>query len=816
MTVKHCINIDLSGRGARKILPISKGDVNSHEVVFSLSNGNEPVDISSHFAIAAVTVRNGAEGKGVVDNAVVVGNTVVWTPSEKALSVSGNILSILTVIGSNGATLYAPSFYLWVEESFSENISEELDKALKSSDAWGIILQTAANAGAACTSAEEAKKAAQKAMISIDGTIEEGKMTLTVCDGQNNLIDTFDVDLRDLIATKLDANGAEWKEYQYPGFSKKLVLDLPDKGIRASHVSAVDVEDTYVFCGSSFVRFTTEESDESKNEEFFLPFEWVVEHPEIESKKIIATEGYVDEVGDRVTSTEKRVDKLEGMLIKYTEDDSVAYEKPVPEASAQKAILSSVGGASYKTYEVIYDDDFSFETENGGGGTDVLFSVKAGVEYEIETAGIDGVDCFLQSYETDSIVYWDGSNWFGLSLTEFKSGKCIFDVDATIYVLGVDTGEPISYNGHIKVSEMALKSAPVTEIVSVGKNLLSDKVYDINNWIAVSGKSDKVFPIDDIVEEGIYTLSGEKLADTSDVYLYLERSIDGGVTYSPAQATIDASGSPTYGHFVAASNLHSPIYFEHKSGYKWWLWLSKGSVQGAQEKLNKLSKLQIERGMLKNYALEYEPYFNKSYPMPEAITKRSTYGRGISNTYRSVVDFVNKKYTGAVEDYAFTGDEIWYINKEENGYISFYLTNAAFPRYQFNSAYGFPFMSNFSSVQKLWSGSIVLDGDFVWAASTSVGICISETRFSSYGDLTTESGKRAAFKAWIKSKYENNNPLVFAWALAEPEYIDISNDIAALLNGKDYLFVEVEGGGTVRFENEKKLAVPSKITFAEV
>ena len=45
---------------------------------------------------------------------------------------------------------------------------------------------------------------------------------------------------------------------------------------------------------------------------------------------------------------------------------------------------------------------------------------------------------------------------------------------------------------------------------------------------------------------------------------------------------------------------------------------------------------------------------------------------------------------------------------------------------------------------------------------------------------------------------------------------DISHILHDFKGGNDYFFIEVEGSGTVRFENEQKMPVPSSINFAEV
>ena len=127
MTIKHYVKFDLSATSARKVVPLSLGDENVHKIIFSIANGSEPVDISSSMNYAAVAVKNGAnDGAGVVDTATVNDdyNTVEWIPGADALSVSGNVLSYLTVFNGEGKKLYSPSFYLFVRDNCSEALEE--------------------------------------------------------------------------------------------------------------------------------------------------------------------------------------------------------------------------------------------------------------------------------------------------------------------------------------------------------------------------------------------------------------------------------------------------------------------------------------------------------------------------------------------------------------------------------------------------------------------------------------------------------------------------------------------------------------------
>ena len=156
MEIKHYVKIDVSKKNVRPTIPISKGDINTHKIIFSFCNGSEPVDISKSVT-AGVVVKNHT---GDIAEAVIepVGNTVEYTPNAIALGEVGNVLCVLTIADVQGKTLSAV-FHLYVDEDFSQNTENEIAETLKGSEAWGIVAKVIEYAGVAYTVAQnEAKR----------------------------------------------------------------------------------------------------------------------------------------------------------------------------------------------------------------------------------------------------------------------------------------------------------------------------------------------------------------------------------------------------------------------------------------------------------------------------------------------------------------------------------------------------------------------------------------------------------------------------------------------------------------------------------
>lgn len=139
-----------------------------------------------------------------------------------------------------------------------------------------------------------------------------------------------------------------------------------------------------------------------------------------------------------------------------------------------------------------------------------------------------------------------------------------------------------------------LESVEGLEVKAYGKNLLSDAVYDLNNWvrdegISINATNSKVYYLDEI-PNGTYTISAK--ANETGVYLYFFYSKDGGATW-------EAYNGKSGVHYILASANAYAITFEKTDNTRFLLW--KHDVNW----FNRIDYIQIEAGAT---ATAYEPY----------------------------------------------------------------------------------------------------------------------------------------------------------------------------------------------------------------
>lgn len=183
LIVKRRVTLDLSRRGHQVTVPFSVGDRVAHEVIFTLRDGSELIELPPGVT-AAITIKNGYKhtdnGTGCVDACVIdhVNNTITYTPTVEALSIEGNIECTLHVFDADGAVIGAPTFIFAVSEGDNANTESEVRAALKESTGWDIIAKAEENAKKAAAEAERAEEAADRA--------ETGGLTIAQAPGDND------------------------------------------------------------------------------------------------------------------------------------------------------------------------------------------------------------------------------------------------------------------------------------------------------------------------------------------------------------------------------------------------------------------------------------------------------------------------------------------------------------------------------------------------------------------------------------------------------------------------------------------------------
>lgn len=169
-------------------------------------------------------------------------------------------------------------------------------------------------------------------------------------------------------------------------------------------------------------------------------------------------------------------------------------------------------------------------------------------------------------------------------------------VDADKIIEATATG-----NGVVRLTEVSevkhkvkVTTSAGAKVKTLGKNLLSDAFYDVDNWVRVEGISinssnSKCYFLDEI-PNGTFTISAK--SNTSDVYLYFFYSADNGATW---QAYKGGNGT---NYIIAGANAY-PITFTKTDATRFLLWHNNINYNKDVE------YIQVEAG---SFATEYEPF----------------------------------------------------------------------------------------------------------------------------------------------------------------------------------------------------------------
>lgn len=505
-------------------------------------------------------------------------------------------------------------------------------------------------------------------------------------------------------------------------------------------------------------------------------------------------------------------------LAHYTDDD-IAYRKNVPVGSAEYALLKSVGGMTYKSNNLIpfpyvrmnsTENGVNFSTNDDGAislnGTSnssnvsniALINSSAPITFEA------GTYTFRQNRSnTDSNAYmvWaakeEGANTQYLYEDVVKTFSKPFTLWCAIQIKGNATVNtvfrPMFYKGTATLPYErffeGLRDSKVTEIVSVGANLLS---YP---YAQTTKTEDGITFTDN--GDGSVTLNGTATA-TFFVILSKNIKVEDG-TYTVGKISNASNKSGVYAQlFYKASDGSYPTW--NVSNQPVTLTLSKDiaySLQLVVEKGITVSNVTVYP-MLNggSTAAPYVPYRDEpiaTKPIPKALQDLDGWGRGIESAH-NYADFENEQFAELVGVAVFDGstDELWYATSSLNktDYNAFYIRQYATNGHKSSGGVAICDKLSLLTVNELYQQNV---GGFYMGDATDKQIIIRVP--NSIADVT-------ALRTWL-----SQNPLTVYYELAEPIITDISDILT------DDNFIEVESGGTLEFVNEYQNAVPSTVKY---
>lgn len=523
--------------------------------------------------------------------------------------------------------------------------------------------------------------------------------------------------------------------------------------------------------------------------------------------KINGALDYVDEVyatNDRANNLEKRVTNLEQGIIPspFETDSTTAYRKYVPSNALPYAEVEKIGGMTRKSKN-LFNPSKLLATETWSVNASGVYSGSSGYLKNAFTKSnpymtFENVDSLTLSFygyfaegQSPNGLYFQFS--YDDGTTESFSVKSTTE---TYYTYTTKAGvKPVSlcfsygnaggthYLRNIQIEKGTvateyepyfdgLRSAPVTEVESVGANLIP-------------------YPYSETTK----TLNGITFTDNGD-----------------GSVTVNGTATNTSGLYLSKNNLN---FFKVGQTYS----LSGGADQvkidilfqgvvwgGAkftitEEMLNAPNinvEIRIEKGTsvsnVKVYpmlnegstALPYSPYARNTLPIPTEVQALDGYGDGINDTCYNYVDWEKKQFVKRVGKVDMGSLEWFKVDNVLDFTYFAYVADMKVATDSDNRKAGF-ICSHYNPSTNV--DNTALD-DKSMIRHSSIRFFI---RDSSYSDVS-------AFKSAMSG-------VMLYYELAEP----IITDISDLLPEDN--FIGVEGGGIITMANEYEYAVPSEITY---
>ena len=515
----------------------------------------------------------------------------------------------------------------------------------------------------------------------------------------------------------------------------------------------------------------------------------------------------------------ERVTELESLTLTYTEDGSTAYEKAVPAEVGKYALVKMLGGATERVVSknIINPAEIPLSDYSGYGnlisqnlnadGTITYTVIGPSVYAAVSLADLHyPVGRYYIYYNEPHNVFTD-EGYIEIDCSADMNGDDYIETTRTLELMvWQDTSVTTEYYEIVNAPEGTvfepyfepyLQDAEVERVESLGKNRLPSDVMIADNWNTTENAQWARYYLD--LSDGWYCISLKLKEEYSQkLYLYLQKSVDGGQTYSSSQVGYKDNGTLTYGYLVTASGLeNNPFWFkvDKKAGiiYRF------NFNELTQSKLDQIYDIQIERVNLtqepsSSYkpsvyapATEYSPY--KAEPIDTIIIPEGLNLKAVNDTYYDYIECIDdKKFKHeVVRERVLNGTEDWVKSSGANTYFYIVLDTRLLSNNCLCNAYERAALS----VTNTLIGVNVAN-----LAAAQSQSCILVRPYN-YDTMTVSD-----FKAQLAEK-----PITVRVALATPIVTDIT-DLFTEDNS-----IEVQSGGVLRFVNEKEMAVPNTIGY---
>ena len=332
-----------------------------------------------------------------------------------------------------------------------------------------------------------------------------------------------------------------------------------------------------------------------------------------------------------------------------------------------------------------------------------------------------------------------------------------------------------------------LKHAKVTEIKSVGKNLV-DVSKALNSNFVDNG---------DGTYTGTNNGNGQRFSAKVEINIPPNSTIYYSATKKGGNLNEDWKGMQIA--FINGStdigtmNMNSTKVFP-KGATHIRFYIDGDEANGAYITVK---DIQIEYGSVKT---EYEPYIGTldTFAIPEAVQVLEDFGLGVSAEYNNHIEYTEDgkvKYVQMCKKVVFDGTERWYTSNASGGYKRVYTELQKIAISVTSSTELTPSLCNYYPVQT---------SEDTYRKVTGFSISANGKSLYFYDDNFQDD---ADWEAHLAELYAQGNPLTIVYPLAEPIVTDIT-DLMSIDN-----FIKVEGGGTIVAVNEYSLDVPTEMTY---
>lgn len=498
-----------------------------------------------------------------------------------------------------------------------------------------------------------------------------------------------------------------------------------------------------------------------------------------------ANKEYVDKIDQKIQDLDvshlsDRIDDLEGLLIKYTEVNSDAYEVRVPAKSARKALVSYVGGFSQNSSVPLYRDVISTVIDEG---------VTLSKTYVLEAGSYRCTVNLISGEASQGQWFFVGS---GQNIVAEFGAYAYVDIPVdNEYCFEIPNNREqveTTYEFVIEKTNVLIH-APTTKIISRGTNYLN-----VEQLVGSACRKNA---------DGSYTL--EKTSENDRLTAKASVSIPAGIRI--VLRVIVKDYKLEYDHFLMQLRGKSGAYYSINTNvygsYSSSIITAEEIVeayayiqQGASKDGNYITFTNVELTRVATY--EDRPYFYEEYEMPQEILDLPGYGKGTDSSRYNYVHFTDKQYVKTCKEQIIVPEDVAVGSSKYKNVAFFKIPKPTDAVVAGITSRKDGFLLEGYTTE--WKGS-------PWDDAKHVG-CILSNASADYfwigmpgGTTLQEAQNKLAGKTLLYYCQKNAH-----------EYFDITD----YLDYERYNFIEVQNEGTIYFENTYRLPVSSKITFAEV